>query len=211
MNKDRTFTKYAAGLAALAAIGGLAASWYVATAQPKDRFAACRESQIAGGAGAIGGPFTLVNQNGETVTDAEVITSPTLLYFGFTFCPDVCPLDNARNAQATDILAERGIEVTPAFISVDPQRDTPAVLRDYVANMHPRMIGLTGTEDQVRAATLAYKAYFNIQPSEGEFYLVDHSTFTYLILPQIGFAEFFRREVTADQMADRVACFVDAL
>jgi protein SCO1/2 len=205
------FTKYAAGIAVLAVLGGLAATWYVLTEQSDDRFSQCREGQVAGGAGSVGGPFTLVKHTGETVTDTDVITRPTLLYFGYTFCPDVCPLDNARNAEAADILAERGIDVTPVFISVDPGRDTPDVLRDYVANLHPRMIGLTGTDDQVRAATLAYKAYFKLQPAEDEFYLVDHSTFTYLVLPGSGFAEFFRRDITADEMADRVACFVAAM
>jgi protein SCO1/2 len=184
--------------------------WYVLTQGSGDRFAHCRQSQVSGGAGSIGGPFTLTDQNGNTVTQADVITGPTLLYFGYTFCPDVCPLDNARNAEATDILEERGIGVTPVFISVDPARDTPDVLQSYTENLHPRMIGLTGSEDQIRAATEAYKAYFRIQPASDEFYLVDHSTFTYLVLPEVGFVEFFRREATADEMADRIACFVDA-
>ena len=143
-------------------------------------------------------------KDGNTVTQADVITRPVLIYFGYTFCPDVCPLDNARNAEAADILEERGIEVTPVFISVDPARDTPEVMRGYVDNLHPRMIGLTGTDEQIRTATQAYKAYFKIQPSGDEFYLVDHSTFTYLVLPEIGFVDFFRRESTPDEMADRV-------
>lgn len=204
-------TKFLARLAvaAMAILIGISA-WRAFSPGQNDRFASCREGQVAGGAGSIGGPFTLVNQAGETVTDAQVITQPTLLYFGYTSCPDVCPLDNARNAEATDILEERGIEATPLFITVDPARDTPEVMADYVANLHPRMIGLTGTEEQVRSAVQAYKAYFKAQPAEDEFYLVDHSTFTYLILPGVGFVEFFRRESTADEMAERVACFVEA-
>ena len=202
-------TKGAAGLAvvALAAVLG-ATAWVALGPRQDDRFASCRESQVAGGAGAIGGPFTLVNQNGQTVTEAQAITKPSLLYFGYTFCPDVCPLDNARNAEAVDILEEQGIEVTPVFISIDPARDTPQVLKDYVENMHPRMIGLTGSDAQVRAASQAYKTYFKAQPAEDEFYLVDHTTFTYLVLPETGFVDFFRREVTADEMASRVSCFV---
>jgi protein SCO1 len=204
-------TKYTAVLAGLVVVAGLGLTgWYVLTQGSGDRFADCRQSQVSGGAGSIGGPFTLTDQNGNTVTQADVITGPTLLYFGYTFCPDVCPLDNARNAEATDILEERGIGVTPVFISVDPARDTPDVLQSYTENLHPRMIGLTGSEDQIRAATEAYKAYFRIQPASDEFYLVDHSTFTYLVLPEAGFVEFFRREATADEMADRIACFVDA-
>ena len=204
-------TKYTAVLAGLVVVAGLGLTgWYVLTQGSGDRFADCRQSQVSGGAGSIGGPFTLTDQDGNTVTQADVVTGPTLLYFGYTFCPDVCPLDNARNAEATDILEERGIEVTPVFISVDPAQDTPDVLQSYTENLHPRMIGLTGSEDQIRAATGAYKAYFRIQPAADEFYLVDHSTFTYLVLPEVGFVEFFRRETTADEMADRIACFVDA-
>jgi protein SCO1/2 len=208
MDKRQMMTNYMAVLAGLAVITGIGLSaWYVRSAGSGDRFAECRQSRVTGGAAAIGGPFTLIDQDGNTVTEADVITQPVLIYFGYTFCPDVCPLDNARNAEAADILEERGIDVTPVFISVDPARDTPEVLRSYVENLHPRMIGLTGSDQQVRAATQAFKAYFSIQPSGDEFYLVDHSTFTYLVLPEIGFVEFFRRETTPDELADRVACF----
>lgn len=170
-----------------------------------DPYAQCRGGQIAGD---IGGPFTLVNGDGATVTDADVLAKPALVYFGYTFCPDVCPLDNARNAEAVDILEERGYDVTPVFISIDPTRDTPEVMKDYGQSMHPKMIALTGSEEQVKVASQAYKTFYRKQPSDDEFYLMDHSTFTYLVLPGMGFADFFRREDTADQMADRVACFL---
>ncbi len=212
MEERRMITKYAAVLAGLAVVTGIGLSaWYIRSAGSGDRFAECRQSRVSGGAGAIGGPFTLVDQDGNTVTQADILTQPVLIYFGYTFCPDVCPLDNARNAEAADILEERGIDVTPVFISVDPARDTPDVLKAYTGNLHPRMIGLTGTDGQIRDVTRAYKAYFSIQPAEDDFYLVDHSTFTYLVLPGTGFVEFFRRETTPDEMADRVACFVDRM
>jgi protein SCO1/2 len=176
----------------------------------EDRFAECRTGQVAGGSGQIGGPFTLVNAAGETVTDADVITEPSLLYFGYTFCPDVCPLDVARNAVAVDLLEERGHEVTPVFISVDPARDTPEVVGDFAANLHPRMIGLTGSPEQVKAASQAYRTYYNAHDDgEDEFYLVDHSTFSYLVLPEHGFVEFFRRDLDPEEMAERIACFVE--
>ena len=196
--------------AAVVAAGLGVASWF-ALSGGDDRFAQCRSGQVAGGAGAIGGPFELVNAKGETVTDAQVIIEPTLLYFGYTFCPDVCPFDASRNAQAVDILAERGISATPVFITVDPARDTPEVVGEF-AQMHPKMIGLTGSDEQVRAASQAYRTYFRRNEPEGDsrFYLVDHSTFTYLVLPGAGFVEFFRREDTAEGMADAVACFVEA-
>jgi protein SCO1/2 len=187
-------------------VGGPA--WYIWQQRSGDVFADCRGGAIGGG--DIGGPFTLVNGDGKTVTDKDVITKPTLLYFGYTFCPDVCPADNARNAEAVDILEERGYDVQPAFISIDPARDTPEVVKDFAANLHPKMIGLTGSEDQVKAASLAYKTYFRKQEDgDPDFYLVDHSTFTYLVLPGSGFVDFFKRDETADGMADRVACFLD--
>ncbi|QBF29620.1 SCO family protein [Thalassococcus sp. S3] len=190
-------------------VAALAGTWaYTLMTAPDDQFASCRAGQIAGGTDAIGGPFELVNAEGETVTDADVITEPSLIYFGYTFCPDVCPFDVARNADAVDLLEEKGHMVTPVFISVDPQRDTPEVVGDFAFNLHERMIGLTGSPDQVDAASKAYKTYYKAHPAEDEFYLVDHSTFSYLVLPQHGFVEFFRRDIPAEQMADRIGCFV---
>ncbi|WP_374645961.1 SCO family protein [Tabrizicola sp.] len=201
----RLYAGVAVGVVA-AFLGGSA--WYVIANRAGDAFAQCRQGQIAGG--EIGGPFTLVNPAGETVTDAEVITKPSLVYFGYTFCPDVCPFDMQRNVEAVDILDERGIDVNPVFISIDPDRDTPQALGDYAHNMHPKLIALTGSAEQVKTASQAYKTYYRKQPGDDEFYLVDHSTFTYLMIPGTGFVDFFRREVTAEQMADSVACFVEA-
>lgn len=193
-------------IAMISLMGGI---WYVTTNQEADSFAQCRASSIAGGTAAIGGPFTLVSENGETVTDKDVITAPTILYFGYTFCPDVCPLDAARNAEATELLEEQGIFANPVMITIDPERDTPEVLKDWTDYLHPRMLGLTGSEAQVKAASQAYKTYYKKQSAEDEFYLVDHSTFTYLVLPDHGFVEYFRRETTAEQMAETVSCYAN--
>jgi protein SCO1 len=204
-------TKLYAGLAVaavIAVIGGSVAWTYLRA--PDDVFAQCRGSVVATGQASVGGPFTLVSETGTTVTEADVITKPSLVYFGYTFCPDVCPFDAARNADAVDLLAERGYDVQPVFISVDPQRDTPERLAEFTDFMHPAMIGLSGSEEQVRAASQAYKTYFRKQDGDDEFYLVDHSTFTYLVLPELGFVEFFRRETTPEEMAESTACFVDA-
>lgn len=175
-----------------------------------DALAACRSGQIAGG--DIGGPFTLVDETGATVTDADVITAPTIVYFGYTFCPDICPMDTQRNAFALEVLEDRGIMANGLFISIDPARDTVDVVRDFTANFHDRMLGLTGTEEQVAEASRAYRTYY--QKEEGgdpEYYLVSHSTFSYLMLPgQPTVAEFFNRDTTPEDMADTVACFVEA-
>lgn len=106
----------------------------------------CPGSGIAGA--AIGGPFTLVDETGATVTDAEVIDRPSLIYFGYTFCPDVCPFDAARNAEAVDLLAARGHDVKPVFISVDPKRDTPGIVGEFTDFLHDEMLGLTGSPSQ---------------------------------------------------------------
>lgn len=201
-------SKLYAGLAVagvVALLGGTAG--YVIVNQSDDVFADCRSSTVGGG--DIGGPFTLVDETGAMVTDKDVLAKPSLIYFGYTFCPDICPLDTARNADAVDILAEQGFDVTPIFITIDPARDTPEVVASFTENLHPKMIGLTGSEEQVKAASAAYKTYFRKQASEDpDFYLMDHSTFTYLVLPQTGFVEFFRRDDTAEQMAERTACFL---
>ena len=199
-------------VAAIAA-GFLGVYVFTTSGSGDDRYADCRNGSVAGGASQIGGPFTLVDETGKTVTDKDVLDQPALIYFGYTFCPDVCPLDVARNAAAVDILEDRGEIVKPVFISVDPARDTPEVVADFTANMHPRMLGLTGSEEQVRSASRAYRTFYQAQePPDGdeEFYLVDHSTFTYLTLPGEGFVEFFRRDIGPEQLADRVGCFLDA-
>ena len=203
--------KFYAGAAILAVVAGvglpLVATMFRTLGDPFDP---CRPTAVAGGSGSIGGPFTLVSETGETVTDKDVITEPTLVYFGYTFCPDVCPLDTVRNADAVEILSARGYEVTPVFISVDPARDTPDVMKDFTANIHPKMLGLTGSPEQIAAAAKAYAAYYRAHEAEDEFYLVDHSTFTYLVLPEAGFVEFFRRDISEDVLAERVSCFLDA-
>ena len=186
--------------------------WYMtANKGADDQFAQCRVNNVMGSANSIGGPFTLVDETGKTVTDKDVITGPTLVYFGYTFCPDVCPLDNSRNAEAVELLEEEGRIVTPVFISIDPTRDTPQSMAEFTDIMHPRMIGLTGAPEQTKAASKAYRTYFKKEEDgDPEYYLVDHSTQTYLVFPKHGFVEFFRRDVSAEEMAKRVSCFVDA-
>lgn len=203
-------------IAATVVVLGLLGGVYYMTigSAPDDQFAQCRTGKVAGGSSQIGGPFTLVSETGETVTDKDVIDKPTLIYFGYTFCPDVCPLDTMRNVEAVEILEEHGTMVKPVFISIDPERDTPQIVDEFTDNLHPRMLGLTGTPEQVQAASRAYRTFYEKQaPAEGaeEYYLVDHTTLTYLTLPEHGFVEFFDRALSPEQMADKVQCFVDAM
>lgn len=203
---NRTIAIGAVGVAAVFLLGSV---WMTMQgAGDEDQFAQCRASAVAGD---LGGPFELVNAKGETVTDSDVITEPALIYFGYTYCPDVCPLDVDRNAAAVEILEEQGTSVTPVFITIDPARDTPKVVGEFAEAMHPRMIGLTGTPEQVQAASTAYKTYYKAHPPVDGEYLVDHSTFSYLVLPEVGFVEYFRREVSPTEMAEKIGCFVDQL
>ena len=190
------------------ALAALGVTWVMTRADAKGTFAECSAGAVAGDA-AIGGPFELVDMTGAPVTDKDVLTRPALIYFGYTFCPDVCPLDTVRNADAVDLLAARGFDVRPVFITVDPKRDTPEVLREFAAYIHDDLLGLTGSPEQIEAVSKAYRTYYNRQETDDEFYLVDHSTLTYLVLPEHGFVDFFRRDASAEAVADVAQCYLE--
>lgn len=137
----------------------------------------------ATGTPLIGGPFALVDQDGRPRTDADFRGRNMLVYFGYSFCPDVCGTELLAMAQAVDQLGPDGDKVALLFISVDPERDTPARLKDYVAFFHPQMVGLTGTAQQVQAAAKAYRVFFKRSDtaSTGDDYLMDHSTAIYFM------------------------------
>ncbi len=199
---------YAIAALSVAAIG-IVAIYALSVKGTSDRFAPCRGGAVGGG--SIGGPFTLTDENGQRVTDKDVLTGPSLVYFGYTFCPDICPADTARNAEAVDALEEKGYEVTPVFITVDPARDRPEVLKEWTDYIHPRMIGLTGTTEEIAAVAKEYRTYFKVpeNPTD-EYYVVDHMTQTYLMLPGYGFVDFFTREDSPEDIADRTACYIEA-
>lgn len=188
------------------------AAWMQLSPTAGDGHAACR-ADGGGVAGAdIGGAFTLTSHDGQILTDADLITGPTLIYFGYSFCPDFCPMDLAVMAEAAEILADGGRAVRMAFITVDPARDTPEALAPFVANIHPELIGLSGTEAQTSEAARAWRVYHAIVGDPDDpFYLVDHSTFTYLMAPGLGLLDFFRTGTDPDSMARRVACHIDTL
>lgn len=208
MNMDRKLILGGTAVAVLAlAVGG----WMLSRDAGAGGFAQCQKSVVAGGMEAFGTEFTLTNGAGQRVTDKEVFTKPSLLYFGYTFCPDVCPMDSARNADAVDLLKQQGKDVQPVFITVDPARDTPEVVAQFTNQFSPEMIGLTGSEEEVAAVSKGWRNYFKLQNEEDkEYYLVDHMTNTFLVLPGTGTVEFFGRDVSPEEMAERTACFVDA-
>ena len=168
---------------------------------------ACRSSVVAGGQGSIGGSFELVDHNGVVVTEKDVINGLTLIYFGYTYCPDICPLDTQRNLTTVDILDEQGVDITPVFITIDPERDNISALNDYVQASHERLIGLTGSLEQIQTASKAYKTFFR-KNGDGEDYLLDHSTFSYL-MDKSGFLQFFRRDLEPEEVAKTILCFAN--
>ncbi len=135
----------------------------------------------------IGGPFSLVDQNGRAVGDKDFLGKYRIVYFGFASCPDVCPTDLAQIGQALRLFekshAGRAARVQPIFISVDPERDTPARLKEYAAAFHPRIVALTGTPQQVADAAKAYAIYYAKMPADNGEYLMDHMRIIYLMDP----------------------------
>ncbi|MQX36115.1 SCO family protein [Roseospira navarrensis] len=159
------------------------------------------------GPASIGGPFTLVNGDGKTVTEESWPGQYLLIYFGYTYCPDVCPTSLSTMTAALEQLDPALVEkVQPIFVSVDPERDRPADVAEYASFFHPRMVGLTGSLEQVEAAARAYKVYYAKveQPESAIGYLLDHSAITYLMAPDGTLAAFFRHGEDPAAMADRL-------
>lgn len=175
-----------------------------------DQFASCRTSVVAGGSSALGGSFELTDETGARVTDAQVFTKPSLVYFGYSYCPDICPFDNSRNAEALDLLDADGIDAQAVFVSVDPGRDSPEVLAHFTDNLHEKMLGLTGSPEEIAKVAKAYRVGYQVQDDGSDDYPVSHTTMTYLVLPEHGTVEFFNRDVTAEDMAVQTACFAEA-
>ncbi|XP_077233024.1 electron transport SCO1/SenC family protein [Tasmannia lanceolata] len=157
------------------------------------------------GKAAIGGPFKLVNHEGNSVTDRDFLGKWTVIYFGFTHCPDICPDELQKLAAAVDKIRENaGLEIVPVFISVDPERDTVEQVNEYVKEFHPHLIGLTGSPDEVRQVARAYRVYYMKTEEEGSDYLVDHSIVMYLMDPDMEFVKFYGKNYDTDSLAEGI-------
>ncbi|KAM1926535.1 hypothetical protein ACFX13_033696 [Malus domestica] len=157
------------------------------------------------GKAAIGGPFNLINHDGKRVTEKDFLGKWTLMYFGFTHCPDICPDELVKLAAAVDKLQkDAGIEIVPLFISVDPERDTIEQVREYVKEFHPKLIGLTGNPDEIRSVARAYRVYYMKTTEEDSDYLVDHSIVMYLMSPEMEFVKFFGKNNDVDSLAEGI-------
>jgi protein SCO1 len=172
-------------LLTLAFAGGVAAAaggWLLWPNEPEERSAAALMDAVMWNKEPIGGPFALVDQSGRRRTDADFRGKLLLIYFGFTFCSDICPLDLQSIASAIDKLGPAGDAVQPIFITVDPEEDTPERLKGYVALFHPRLIGLTGSAKEISKVARAYKVYYaKTVPTNPSDPGIDHTGFTFLM------------------------------
>jgi protein SCO1 len=152
----------------------------------------------------VGGPFELTDHTGQLRTEGDFRGRLMLVYFGFTYCPDICPTDLQAIGQAIDKLGREADSVQPLFVTVDPERDTAQHLAEYVPMFHPRLIGLTGSPAAVRKAADAYKVYFAKVPvgKEPNDYTVDHTAFIYLMDRDGNYLGFFPPGTTADRIAE---------
>ncbi len=166
------------------------------------------------GKALIGGAFTLTDQNGERRSEANLMGHYSLVYFGYTYCPDVCPTSLSTMTQGLDLLAEsdpaKAAAVLPVFITIDPERDTVEAMAGYAEHFHPRLMALTGTPEEVAVAAKAYRIYYQkVEEAEASDYLMDHSSIIYLMGPDGGYLTHFTHASTAEDIAKGLAEQVD--
>ena len=164
-----------------------------------------------GGGSTIGGPFTLVNTQGETVRASDFDGQYRLIYFGYTYCPDICPTTLVDMTRALEKLGEnapaKAKRIKPVFITVDPQRDDVQAVRAYIENFHPRFAGLTGSPEQVKKAANAFHVYYEkvkTDRPEGE-YLMNHSSYIYLLGPDGRYVDHIKHTTDANKLAEVLA------
>jgi protein SCO1/2 len=152
----------------------------------------------------VGGPFTLVSQDGRTVTERDFQGAPFLVFFGFTHCPDICPTKLFEISEVLRALGERGRAVRALFITVDSERDTPAAMKDYLVSFDPRVVGLTGDRPAVDAAVHAYRAYARKVPLQGDDYTMEHTSLVYLMDKKGRFVGAFNLDRPPEQAAQEL-------
>ena len=158
---------------------------------------------LLSGRAPVGGPFELMDQTGHRRSDTDFRGKLVVLYFGYTYCPDVCPTELQSISLALDKLGVAADSVQPLFITVDPERDTPTRLAEFVSSFHPRLIGLTGSPAEIRKTAIAYRTFFakNAAAAPGD-YSVDHTGFIYLVGKDGHYLGFLPPGATADEIAD---------
>ena len=153
---------------------------------------------------AVGGPFQLASEGGKTVTDQTFRGKWMLVYFGYTHCPDACPTSLSNIAGALDKIGAKSAKLVPVFITVDPERDTPAASAEYAKAFGPSFVGLSGSTEQIAVAERGYHVYSAKHPTKDGDYSMDHSSIIYVMDPQGRFVTTFSTETTPDEMAKRL-------
>jgi protein SCO1/2 len=164
------------------------------------------QESSATGEAAIGGPFRLLDQNGQRVTNQDFAGKHMLIYFGYTFCPDICPLTLANMSAAMEELPPDVAEqVVPIFITVDPSRDTVEQLAAYASAFDPRLVALTGSEAEVKAAARSYRVYFKkVEGENADSYLMDHTSFIYLMGPDGRYEAHFAHNASPEEIGEGI-------
>lgn len=163
------------------------------------------------GHGPIGGPFSLPDQQGRLVGPAQWRGKVVLMYFGYTFCPDVCPTDLSNIAAAIEALGADGPKIQPVFVTLDPLRDKPASIGRYAESFNPRFAALGGTEAEVRKVALSYKVFFEKVPQPGtDRYLIDHTSFTYVLDTAGQYAGYFPPGTSGRRMSEQLRTLLPA-
>lgn len=152
---------------------------------------------------SVGGPFKLIGTDGQEVTESALMGKYALFFFGFTFCPDACPTALNTFSLALTKLGADADKVQPVFVSIDPDRDTPAVLKEYLSSFDPRIMGLTGTPEAIAETAKAFRVYYAKQ-GDGEFYLMDHSTAIIVMSPDYEYAGVMAGNLQPDQMVTKL-------
>lgn len=170
-------------------------------------FALARSGPSAPSPSAIGGPFSLVAQDGRTYTDADFKGEPKLVFFGYTHCPDVCP---TTLFDMTQVFQKLGADTKVAgiFITIDPERDTPAVMKDYMSSFDPRIVGLSGTRAAIDPVMKEYRVYAHKVPTDGDDYIMDHSAIIYLMDKQGRFVNAFNLDRPPDAAAQQLQAYL---
>ena len=191
-------------LVAVALIGAslLAGSNADAAGEPQRGDAARMMRDLMSGTAAVGGPFTLTDVDGRRRSLADFRGKVVILYFGYTFCPDVCPTNLASIAHLMQVLGPDSAKVQPLFVTLDPQRDTAEVLREFVAAFDSRLVALRGSETEVRRVATSYKLYFReVYPQKSSTYFIEHASLTYLLDQEGRYIAFFPPGTTGKRMA----------
>ncbi|KAL8601372.1 Cu-binding protein [Nucella lapillus] len=195
------------GLVVIAGLGGIMLLGLQYVKREKE-LAIAKERSKSLGRARLGGDWELVDSANQKVSNKDLLGQWVLLYFGFTHCPDICPDELEKMAQVVDAIDALTTvpNILPVFITVDPERDTPAAVAEYVKEFSPKLMGLSGTKDQINSATRAYRVYYSMGPKdEDNDYIVDHTIIMYLVGPDGNFVDYFGQNKNAEQITSGIA------